>query len=151
MDIQRELEHVQNYLALEQARFEENLTVHLDVDCMLEQAVRIPSFLLQPIVENAIRHGADARGHRYVSLMARPTEDGFAIEISDHGQGFAPWVLEALTQDSLPGHKVGLINVHRRLKSMYGQEYGLRISSTPEGSTVTILLPVLCAAASRGG
>ena len=151
VDIQRELEHVQNYLALEQARFEENLTVHLDVDCMLEQAVRIPSFLLQPIVENAIRHGADARGHRYVSLMARPTEDGFAIEISDHGQGFAPWVLEALTQDSLPGHKVGLINVHRRLKSMYGQEYGLRISSTPEGSTVTILLPVLCAAASRGG
>lgn len=96
VDFCRELEHIQNYLALEQARFEENLTVRLDVACMLTQEVRIPSFLLQPIVENAVRHGADARGMRFVSVVARPTEEGFRIQISDRGRGFDPWVLEAL-------------------------------------------------------
>ena len=63
---------------------------------MWPQEVGIPSFLPQPMGENAARRGADARGMRFVSVVARPTEEGFRIQISDRGRGFDPWVLEAL-------------------------------------------------------
>lgn len=133
-----ELYQVMNYLELEKARFEEKLEVELDVPEELH--CMVPSFILQPLVENAIRHGADSRGFRYVRIQAREQEDGAEISVSDHGKGFPPEILEQLYDETPPeqGKRIGLLNVHQRLKSIYGE--GLRISSSGQGSSVSFLI-----------
>ncbi|MCB7317953.1 LytS/YhcK type 5TM receptor domain-containing protein [Lacrimispora sp. 210928-DFI.3.58] len=135
-----ELFQVMNYLELEKARFEEKLQVEMevpeDLHCM------VPSFILQPLVENAIRHGADRRGYRYVKIRAEEQDGGVTICVSDHGPGFPPEVLRQLYEGeaSETGRSIGLFNVHRRLKSIYGEEGGLRISSSQEGSEAAFLI-----------
>ena len=102
----------------------------------------VPSFILQPLVENAIRHGADRRGYRYVKIRAEEQDGGVTICVSDHGPGFPPEVLRQLYEGeaSETGRSIGLFNVHRRLKSIYGEEGGLRISSSQEGSEAAFLI-----------
>ena len=83
LSLHTELYHVNSYLELEKARFEEKLSVEIhvdeDLDCM------VPSFILQPLVENAVRYGADRSGNRFVSIRA-VRRDGLAeISVSDHG------------------------------------------------------------------
>ena len=140
-----ELYQVKNYLEMEKARFEDKLQTKIqvpeDLECMM------PAFTLQPLVENAIRHGADRTGCRYVQIVARETEEGVLIEISDHGPGFPPAVVERLASyrpgnviDGGGSGGVGLANVHRRLKSVYGNSGGLTIHSSAHGSTVSFLI-----------
>ena len=137
LSLHAELYHVTSYLELEQARFEEKLQVELDVEedinCM------VPSFILQPLVENAVRYGADRKGLRCVSISAR-SRDGMAeIAVADKGPGIPDSVVSQLEDGSGPG--VGLLNVHQRLKSIYGEKNGLRIEASPSGSRVSFLVP----------
>jgi sensor histidine kinase YesM len=60
------------------------------------------------------------------------------VSISDKGRGFPEEVLKKLEKDEPIGNSIGLSNVHKRLKSIYGEEHGLKITSTPQGSTVEI-------------
>ena len=99
LSLHTELYHVNSYLELEKARFEEKLSVTIqvdeDLDCM------VPSFILQPLVENAVRYGADKTGLRSVSIEARRLNEMVEISVSDHGPGFPPDVLEQLFTLSL--------------------------------------------------
>ena len=138
LSLHTELYHVNSYLELEKARFEEKLSVEIhvdeDLDCM------VPSFILQPLVENAVRYGADKSGSRFVSIRA-VRRDGLAeISVSDHGPGIPPTVLKNL-QSGAGNGGVGLENVHRRLKSIYGEENGLQAVNTPEGACVYFTVP----------
>lgn len=137
----RELKQVETYLKLEKARFEDRISVSFRGIETVDLERRVPSLILQPIVENAIKHGADERGLRWVSVTFSPEGQGIVVRVEDRGQGFPQEVLTALDQGSLPGNKVGLQNVHRRLKSIYGEENGLKITSGAAGSTVTICFP----------
>lgn len=132
-----ELYQVTNYLALEKARFEEKLQVEIlvpdDLHCL------VPSFILQPLVENAIRHGSDRRGNRYVQIQASETEQGMLISVSDHGPGFDSAVLDQLYAGERT-KSIGLSNVHQRLKNIYGETGGLQITSSSEGSCVSFLI-----------
>lgn len=131
----QELEHTRQYLALEEMRFEDKLTVRYDIQC---ESFLLPNLTLQPIVENAVRHGvrgnADGRGE--VVIATRETPDCYEITVKDNGPGFDP---EKQPKDQGSSH-VGIQNVRQRLAQMCGGE--VKIESIPgAGTCVTIALP----------
>lgn len=143
LNLHTELYHINTYLELEKARFEEKLQVTMDIeedlDCM------VPSFILQPLVENAIRYGADRNGIRTVMICACYAKDTYGhkcvhIAVKDNGKGFPKEMLEQFYCGE-NGNRVGLKNVHERLKSIYGNESGLLLQNTQEGACVSFDIP----------
>jgi signal transduction histidine kinase len=138
----RELDIVEAYLDIERARFEDRLRLCIDVPETLKR-VRVPALLLQPLVENAVKHGiAPLRegGEVGVSATLQPIADGqiqLALTVHDTGAGTTPIDLERRQRDG-----VGLRNVERRLTCQYGAAASLTVRTSPgRGTTVTILLP----------
>lgn len=138
ISLKEEMAHVNNYLILEKARFEEKLDITIDipeyVDCL------VPTLILQPIVENAVKYGADSHGRRRISIVARQLSGRIAISVSDCGPGFPPDALEKLFSGGFDGNHIGLSNIQKRLRSIYGEENILRITSVPEGSKVEFMI-----------
>ena len=138
LSLHTELYHVASYLELEQARFEEKLVVELDVEDDLN--CKVPSFILQPLVENAVRHGGDRTGARHISISAHSVEGMAEIAVADRGQGIPREVVLGLYTGQ--GKGVGLSNVHKRLKSIYGEDNGLKIETSEAGSRVWFRIPL---------
>ena len=138
LSLHTELYHVASYLELEQARFEEKLVVELVVEDDLN--CKVPSFILQPLVENAVRHGGGRTGAPPVSLSA-PSGEGMGGNAGgDRGQGIPREVVLGLYTGQ--GKGVGLSNVHKRLKSIYGEDNGLKIETSEAGSRVWFRIPL---------
>ena len=133
LSLHTELYHVASYLELEQARFEEKLVVELVVEDDLN--CKVPSFILQPLVENGDRTGA-----RHVSISAHSVEGMAEIAVADRGQGIPREVVLGLYTGQ--GKGVGLSNVHKRLKSIYGEDNGLKIETSEAGSRVWFRIPL---------
>jgi two-component system LytT family sensor kinase len=138
----RELDIVESYLDIERARFEDRLRVRIDVPPALKSA-RVPPLLLQPLVENAVKHGIAplrAGGEVVVSAELQPTDDGktrLTLTVQDTGVGTT---LRDLGQRQRDG--VGLRNVERRLACQYGEAASMAVRTAPgDGMTVTIRLP----------
>lgn len=136
VSMREELDHVKDYLELEKARFEDKLTVTYDVPTQMD--MRIPTLIFQPIVENAVRYGADQTGRRRVAIQIRDREKEVIVRICDAGKGFPAEILEKLKNGEPTGKSIGLTNVHRRMKSIYGEDNGLVIVSSEKGSTVEL-------------
>jgi hypothetical protein len=139
----RELEIVESYLEIEQARFEHRLLVRIAVPDHL-RSIRVPPLVLQPIVENAVKHGIAPRaegGEVVVSSQLRPLAVGaneLVLTVRDSGVGATQ--LQMAHGRALG---VGLQNIERRLAYQYGAAASLTMDSTPSlGTTVTIRLPV---------
>ncbi len=137
----REISLVKSYIALEQARFVERLRVEWDMDERLMDAT-LPPLTLQPLVENAIRHGLMKRSAGgTVRLEAERDGDELRLTIRDNGVGFPVGKLEEALRTGRSDEGVGLINVHKRLLNEYGR--GLKVESREgEGTTVTIVVPL---------
>ena len=127
---EKELEHIKTYLMLEQMRFGEELNVEYDVRY---RDFSLPTLTVQPIVENAVRHGATMNEDGgMVTVRAVRTEDGAAVTVTDNGPGFDP---DAPLSDGRS--HIGLANVRKRLAASGCGE--LFIDSAPgAGTTVTI-------------
>ena len=143
LDIDTEINHVRTYLEIEKARFEEKLRVEINVEDGL--SCQVPSFILQPIVENAVRYGNSADGVRRVEISAKRVQSGTGedlvrIGVRDHGKGFEPEEAERILTGNKTG-SVGLKNVNERLKSTYGKRYGLEIRDTDDGAEVSFCIP----------
>ncbi|GAA4714014.1 ATP-binding protein [Brevibacillus fulvus] len=139
--VEKELDLLQSYLFIEQVRFGDRLAVDFDLD---ERAKGlIPPLTIQPIVENAVRHGIMKRedgGKIRVSVTT--DSSGLIIEVADNGIGISPERLDTLLHPEalLPRQGVGLLNIHRRLVHRYGE--GLHIHSTlGEGTLVRFRVP----------
>jgi signal transduction histidine kinase len=132
--LENELRLVDDYLEIEVLRFEW-LTVDLDVPDALRSAC-VPAFVLQLLVENAIRHGlAPRRTPGHVHIAARVNADRLTLSVSDDGVGFG-----ARSGDSSLG--IGLQNVRARLAQLHGSEGRLTIeASQPHGTIATIHIP----------
>ena len=128
-----ELEFIEDYLDIEKARFGERLQVERDVSpSVLETPV--PALILQPLVENVLRHGQGTDGSVDLSIRAQPQGDEVMITIADRGPGMSGRAWEC--------RGYGLRNVNERLRRTYGHEYGLEIrSNEPKGTTVTVRIP----------
>lgn len=137
-----ELALIASYLEIERARFEERLEVDVDVPDAL-RGIRLPSFLVQPLVENAIKHGISRRrqGGR-VSIAARILATGgrdqLVVTVRDTGAGASELEIARGRQGG-----VGLNNVEQRLRSYCGSEASLTLDSVSgEGATATLSLPL---------
>lgn len=144
--LETELEHVKAYVMLEEARFEEHLKVKIDAkpeDC----TCRVPNLILQPIVENAIRHGATKREKGLVTIQIRKEEKNTLIDVSDNGPGIEKGVVDRLYEDGgdLPHQSesrgIGMLNVQRRLVGIFGKNAGLQIISGESGTMVRMIIP----------
>lgn len=133
---EEEMEHVRDYLELEKARFEEKLAVTYDVPEEID--LEIPTLILQPIVENAVRYGINREGKRIVTIRADEEPEGCRVYIEDQGKGMPDDVLKKLMSGQAIGNSVGLSNVHKRMKSIYGEENGLRIDTSAQGTCVEL-------------
>lgn len=140
ISINDEINHVNLYLILEKARFEEKLQVDIELPENLN--CQVPSFILQPIVENAIKHGAmRGKGIGYVNITAWQDEQETLISVRDNGKGMPEQVITNLNQGETCGNSVGLYNVQKRLTTLYGEDHRLLIWSTPTGTEITIRIP----------
>jgi len=134
--LEEELSFVGDYLAIEQARFGERLRLTREVAPEV-LGVPVPSLILQPLVENAIRHGRGADGSIDLSIRVRLHSDEVLIAIADQGPGIPPH--HKVGED--PGH--GLRNVDERLRKTYGDGYSLEATGNkPQGTVVTVRIPV---------
>jgi len=140
--VAEELRLVEAYLELEQARFGNRFDVSLNI-APEALPVRIPFLSIQPIVENAIRHGLEARpGTGAVMIVAENAGPEIAIHIEDDGVGIDPESLERALRGNDTTSHVGILAVDTRLRSTFGQEYGLTIETgNNAGTKISIRLP----------
>lgn len=133
--LRRELEYLRLYLSIEQMRFSDRLDVCIEADPELLEAA-VPQMVLQPIVENAVRHGisrSTAKGK--IDIRAFFEDDKLHIVVKDNGPGFAPGAPSK-------NQGVGLSNLRARLQQLYGREASLRHESDSlRGTEVTVVLP----------
>jgi hypothetical protein len=145
-----ELELVESYLDIERARFEERLRVTIDVPAAL-RGLRLPSLLLQPLVENAVKHGiAPLAAGGEVIVQARGISDAgrssLRVTVHDTGPGATP---AAWQRGRAAG--VGLSTVEQRLACHFGPAGRLSIDSGSQGTTVAVELPIHAAAEAAAG
>lgn len=136
IQLSEELRIVQAYLEIEKLRLGDRLQTELFVSESAQTAM-IPTLSIQPLVENAVRHGIAAKeGRGRVSLTAEQTGLGLRITVEDTGVGF-----EKSGKNAVKGAGVGLENVRRRLTLCYGEAATLEIKSSAAGSLVTFFIP----------
>ena len=136
-----EIEHAERYLRLEQARFRD---LHVTVDVAEEaRGAVVPSMSIQPLVENAVRHGVERRaGSGRVEIAARVNGADVELTVSDDGAGIEPERVPAVLAGA--GGGIGLSNVDARLRATFGERHALRIESAlGEGTTVRMTVPNL--------
>jgi LytS/YehU family sensor histidine kinase len=137
--LEEELRHVRSYLDLEQARFGSQLDVTVDAapDAL---AVRLPPLLVQPLVENAVKHGKTDRPLHLV-VRARVRRGKLRVTVRDDGRGIARDAIEHVLEQGVgEGTGLGLASVDLRLTAHYGK--GVRLRSFPFGTVVRLEVPV---------
>ena len=137
IDIKKELYQIKDYIAIEQARFGDKLTVIYDID--EEVSCVIPSLLIQPLVENAIVHGIQpCKGKGVVTISVEECGNRVRIAVRDTGNGIDPQMIARVEADEMPGNKIGLLNVHQRVKLLYGE--GLHIRRLTPGTEIAFFV-----------
>lgn len=137
-----ELRNIDRYLTLERARFGKGLTVTLQVAPEVLTVV-VPFLALQPLVENAVRHGLAARRSGSVEIIARDEGADCVITVEDDGSGMDPAALRSgggdVLSDGEQAAHVGLTNVDHRLRAAFGNDYGLVVETAKGAGTKVIM------------
>jgi len=135
VSLQEELEFLQKYLEIEQTRFQDRLSVRFDIDPETLDA-EVPRLILQPLVENAIKHGvAPKPGDGLVQIVSRRKGDTLWVEVSDNGVGLSAGAREQLRSG------VGLSNTRDRLECLYGAAHRIEFSDGGNGLAVRLEIP----------
>ncbi|BDZ55092.1 sensor histidine kinase [Agromyces marinus] len=134
--VAEELRSIDSYLRLERARFGDRLTVTLQVAPEVLSTV-VPFLSIQPLVENAVRHGLEAKEEGGRITITAEDVGGFAeISVEDDGVGIDPEAAAAVLAGGTPGEHVGLRNVDARLRQVYGDEHGLVVETNVGAGTL---------------
>lgn len=130
--LKQELDFLRGYLEIEKTRFQDRLTVNIDVPSAALDA-RVPSLILQPLVENAIRHGITTQpGAGVIEIRARVDNQNLQLQVTDNGPGI----------DRTFKKGIGLTNTEARLKQLYGPAHQFELTNIPSGGLlVTITIP----------
>jgi sensor histidine kinase YesM len=133
----QELEITRLYLQIMQKRFESNLRVTYSVDSELENSL-VPQLILQPLVENSLRHGLKDGGAGIdITIGARRENGSLILQVADTGTGFG-----AQGGEAVMNRGVGLANIRGRLEQLYGAEQEFAIANRPSGGAeVTLKVP----------
>lgn len=145
--LSEELEHIEAYLSIERARFGEKLQVVYEVEPGIERCV-VPGLILQPLVENAVKHGLlPKKEGGVVTISARRLENQvLELTVADNGVGMTEQEIPQ-SQPQKDGKRrlsgIGLTNVKSRIQSIYGPPHGISITSEPNHGTICVIqLPV---------
>ncbi|MBQ6319364.1 MAG: histidine kinase [Lachnospiraceae bacterium] len=142
----KEIAHIRNYLYVMSARMQNEIHSEINIRSK-DMNIELPKLTLQPIVENAIKHGlSEIRGEKKIVISSEERNGKIAVSIADNGCGMdADAMNRWLSSDdkdkmSEGDDSIGLKNIHRRIGYYCGKGYGLVIENVPEGSRVTVLL-----------
>lgn len=155
--IEQELENLKNYVFIKQVRYGDRIKVSYFVspDCM---HCKVPKLMLQPFIENAFFHAFNVKTEGTIYILISKTEHSLVCEVADNGDGMdhggQELMLEQRTfEESVPdtskGRRrklagIGIQNVNHRIKLLYGESYGVQISSVKgEGTQIRIVLPLI--------
>ncbi|MCB0280779.1 MAG: histidine kinase [Calditrichaeota bacterium] len=133
--LEEELNYLKNYLYIEEVRFQDRLTVTYEIEAGTE-LFQVPNLILQPLVENAIKHGFSQKtDHSHIRLISHLSDNQLVLQIIDDGIGF-------INQKSANGNGIGLKNVRERLNKMYpGEAFFSIASENGRGCIAEIRLP----------
>ena len=148
INLSEELEIVRAYLEIEKLRLGARLTVEIDIDEAAKE-IKIPVLSVQPLVENAIKHGVAASERAgWVRIAAKAEAGVIRITVQDSGCGAArPQASGGIAQPSSTGLGLGLANVSKRLQLCYGAESDLSFEAGQQMTTVRFSIPVRVAEA----
>jgi two-component system LytT family sensor kinase len=138
VDISKELEQVKAYVEIEKARFGDKLNIIYDIDNTLQ--IKIPSLIIQPLVENSIKHGIlKGSGSGTVRIIVKKHKQNEAkIIIEDDGTGIPQTIIDSLRNGNVKENKIGMSNVNNRLQYIYGT--GLNIERLAVGTRISFIL-----------
>ncbi|KSV60115.1 histidine kinase [Acetivibrio ethanolgignens] len=142
--VKEELEHIKNYLEVQNIRFENRIIYSVECSGQAGNA-KILKLILQPLVENAIEHGLGLREREIITIDAVEEEDMVCIIISDNGKGISEEKILQIREKLASGEvydqqkSIGILNVNERLINKYGKEYGLELFSK-EGNQTTVIV-----------
>jgi LytS/YehU family sensor histidine kinase len=133
--MRQEMEFLGCYLEIERIRFQDRLTTRLDVAQQTLDA-KVPNLILQPIVENAIRHGIAPRSSQgLIEIEAKQQNGTLRIQVRDNGPGLS----EHRTSENVFKKGLGLANTETRLEQLYGPAHSFNLSNNPEGGLIVTL------------
>lgn len=146
IDLKSEMQFINNYVELQTKFRKGSFSIEFDVDENLDK-LRIPKFILQPLVENSIIHGLKRESISLdIKVSAIADNNMLKIKIKDNGMGFDADMLNRYLEgntDIFDTEKIGIINIHKRLKNKYGKESGLHYESNEFGGiTAIVSLPI---------
>jgi two-component system sensor histidine kinase LytS len=136
--LQQEIERTKAYLNIEQIRFYDRLKIHYDIDQGLEN-ILIPPLTLQPLVENALKHGLkNQTNDGLISIRIKRINDKAKIEIEDNGVGIPLYKINRLInpKNNIINEGLGLNNVNQRLIGLFGLSAGLVINNSIKGGAI---------------
>ena len=145
ISLAEELSYVEAYLLIIAQRYGEKLSVENEIDDSL-LSVKVPRLIIQPIIENAVEHGIDIRRKGEIKLIIRREDQMLLIEVIDNGQLTEESkekirkLLQADGTTEISSLSLGIRNVDKRLKIIYGEECGLTIKSNNENHTVSTIM-----------
>lgn len=145
IDIKTEIEYIEDYVLLQKIRYEDDLNVIYDIDPSLLNH-KIIKLTLQPLVENAIKHGIDRKsGVGEIRISVYSTDGNLIVTVTDDGEGMSFDGLQKIRNNlskDYAGDHMGLKNIQERIQLYFGPEYGLQVESKHgEGTTVTVKIP----------
>jgi two-component system sensor histidine kinase YesM len=142
--LENELEIVQNYITIQQYRFEERLEFQMEVPSELMQCA-IPKFTLQPLIENAIHYALEPSIESCLITIKAYLQKGILfIRVEDNGPGIDPLLLEKLKKGIVKtrGTGIGLKNIDDRIKLGFGEEFGIKVENlSGKGTAIIVVLP----------
>lgn len=144
--LKTDISYLEDYLKIQKMRFNTRLDYSIEVDDALLNNI-VPKLILQPIVENSIKYGIENTNHLEITIQIDKYGNDIRILIIDNGRGIEKHKLEEiinnLQNESATPNSIGLYNVHRVIKLLYGDEYGIDIESDKNGTKVKILIPIM--------
>jgi sensor histidine kinase YesM len=137
--VEEEVDFLRRYVDIHRARFGDTFTVEWAIDDDVRRAL-LPSMVLQPCVENAIRHGIEPRGPGgRITIAARAVDKRLLLDITDNGPGTSRPVSDGQ-------HGMGLVNVQARLETLYGNDHSFEAGNGPSaGFRVHVAIPLVYA------
>lgn len=136
--LKEEILHLEDYIALQKMRYPNIFTV----EYILEEKTldsQIPSFILQPIIENAIFYGLQESTQIFIKIESKIVEEDLYIIISDNGIGISEEKISEIFNKEVKTNSVGILNVNERIRILYGDDYGLSIEKNePKGSKIIL-------------
>jgi len=135
--LNRELSFIERYLAIEKIRFHDRLQISIDAADETLDAL-VPNLILQPLVENAIRHGVSrSSASTTVTISAEERDGTLMLQVSDDGPGLTD------SPSSRASTGLGIVNSRKRLAQLYGDEYSLELENlSPHGAAARVTIPL---------